>query len=77
MRLALEKLDFWNDLFDRKKVKYAMNLPLEAHIIAKAKKFIQKELFSENLITLETGLLIFIISLMILKNFLKNRKLKK
>ena len=43
MRLALEKLDFWNDLFDRKKVKYAMNLPLEAHIIAKAKKKIHSK----------------------------------
>ena len=45
MRLALEKLDFWNDLFYRKKVKYAMNL-MEVYIIAKAKKILFKKNYS-------------------------------
>ena len=73
MRLALEKLGL-GMIYLIEKVKYAMNLPLEAHIIAtKQKNSFKKNYFSENLITLETGLLIFIISLMILKNFLKNR----
>lgn len=42
MDLATHKLDFWNHLFDSKNVKYAMNLPFHAHILAKKKNIISK-----------------------------------
>lgn len=42
MQLALDKLDFWHNLFVSKNVKYAMNLPLEAHILAKNYNIVSK-----------------------------------
>ena len=49
MHLALDKLDFWHNLFTSKNVKYAMNLPLEAHILAKNYSIVLKEPLLVNL----------------------------
>ncbi|OUU29732.1 MAG: hypothetical protein CBB97_02055 [Candidatus Endolissoclinum sp. TMED37] len=42
MRLALSKLDFWDNLFTSKNVEYAINLPREAHILAIDRKIHSK-----------------------------------
>ena len=42
MKLALNKLDFWDNLFTSKNVKYAINLPREAHILAIDRKIHSK-----------------------------------